>query len=165
MLGSHYPGLFDVWTNHIQPFLLPNVVWCRKRMGVVHYELTHRIYCCQTFALHYSKMNVIRCSLLRFDALYISFWLTNDMVMVISYLWRCPSRFLLHILGDGTVHCSITIYGQQPYYFHQGRTSLLLDGKQVVFRLDYIGRDTMPEENVCQCMWRAVVLHSIRHRE
>jgi hypothetical protein len=160
-----FHDLFDIWTHHIQPFLLPSVVWYRKRMGVVHYELTRRV-----LWFHFLRKSVIRCSAFRFDIPYSSAWLTNDLVMTINYFGDVPCVHLVHILEDGIVHCRSAIEetkdtGHMMTHFNRRRTTLFLRGEHIVYGFEGDIQDTMPKEDVCQCMWRAITLHGIRHRE
>jgi hypothetical protein len=148
--------LKDVWTNHLLPFLLPNAGRMRQHMAIVLWELASP-------------------GCIRSISRYRSFWLTNDVVMLVEHTTGWRTDFMLHMDPEDThpcrVHCTMTI-DQVPRTLFQGRMRVWLGGVRVEYyrvnrELGLLGHpwertnDIDPHDD-CVCIRRALLLRAIR---
>jgi hypothetical protein len=99
-LSFGFRSLSDVWTNHLLPFLLPNVLRMRKHMSITLYEMMIRMDMYKRWDGYRDLCLKCRCR---------SFWL-NDHVAVLVDPLLGPYHYLLHLSDAGIVHCSIRVH-------------------------------------------------------
>jgi hypothetical protein len=161
----HYHKLHDVWRNHLQTFLLADTMCMRKRMSVVIYEITLR----WSTALERFRQRPFK--------FFSTIWLTPSLVILVEN-FRCfePSYWLLHLSDSGNVHCTSycvrsTSQSYCPTILHFRQTKIWLNQTQhdPIFYTQVQPdawmkweRSKIRDDSVC--MWRTIVLHSIRNR-
>jgi hypothetical protein len=161
LLTHHYPILKDVWTNHLLPYLLPNVLRMHQQMAVVYWQLEY-------------EPNA--------RSRYVCFWLNEESVGITDPAFpQCV--IILHVPRFRHVHCRAYMYnGGDPSYMICGKTMMVLDtplldyyyredcpdGTGIRYRKnwEYKGQEFPPEsvQDDCVCTRRALLLRSIRMR-
>jgi hypothetical protein len=165
-LCVHHPNLTDVWTNHLLPFLLPNVLFMRKHLAIALYELRHRLLVIAMAGHTFVSSD------LDLNERYWSYWLDEHLVVIRRYGFL--DRHLLHLSVTGVVHCStrvrigrsfeqeiicrdvtVNMGAEHILYYMQIPHHLGAWGWRQIVRL--------PQTSDI-CLKRAVVLHDIRTR-
>jgi hypothetical protein len=166
----HYHVLKQVWTNHVLPFLCPNLFHWRKQMPIVLHEMNVVMYAC--------SHNRIVCSPCRRQYRHRSFWLTSHLgvsrLTIDTDNRRVNKRrywyLIFHVWDDGVPHCSTFL---EYINAHLNHWSFTRRHTCVDLRFDvpmYYDIGTWEDmhqpykESECVCLNRALVLHSIRNR-
>jgi len=162
----------DVWTNHVFPFILPNVSLMRSRMGIVMWELSGMIY-----RKHVDKMLMLAECKRR--ALKLM-WLTNTVVLVCA-IPQCtlprgstPFTHLVHVSDHGFVHCTTLVNYEGRGLMRSREESVyeqMLGNMEWRFRHRRCDHHYQSLEQAlavghvrCYCVLRYLTLHAIHNR-
>jgi hypothetical protein len=180
LLSTLYPELTDVWTNHLMTFLMPNVIWMRKQMVVVCWELSRRalLYVSYVPDIKSWKRGCGRLKAKSHAHTFRSFWLNDNVVMVREKRRRLPRpwttySYVLHLNSDGKIHCACCRGKDKNRFLTCGHTAISLQGSNIVYHTvissgnwqRVFERVEEIDMNVqSTCVHRALVLQAIRNR-
>jgi hypothetical protein len=169
VLCTQYPELNDVWTTHLLSFIQPSALRMRKHMAITLDEMILRMS-------FYTRNQP--CSMLHFHEKYRSFWLNENVVVLVQSFYFTVYHHILHLNNKGRIHCSTCLKGVDMLHIIVSMNDpnieqylVSMDDPNTVWYYtrtmedrEWKSMDHLSARMDCVCVKRALLLRSIWNR-